>query len=225
MNLLTFAEGPALVTSFSVMAIGLLWRLVAIFRHPAQRNLSEPRSTATTAGAIRTVFTRMIPHKEFRSSTKLSSTNGYAYHIGLAVVVFGYLPHIDFLRRVAGIHWPALPNAVIYLAAGLTIISLLLALMFRLGDPVLQLLSTFDDYFSWFVTMFPVATGMVVLGAIGGRFPPRDPSAHGLAVAIHLLSVELLLVWLPFGKLAHAVLVFVSRSTMGADFARKGTRT
>ncbi len=224
MNLLAFAEGPALVTSLSVMIIGLAWRLVAIFRHPTQRNLSEPRSTATIAGAVRCIFTRMVPHQEFRSSTKLSSTNGYAYHVGLAVVVFGYLPHIDFLKRVVGISWPALPNVVIYLAAGLTIISLLLAIMLRLSDPVLQLLSNFDDYFSWFVTMFPVATGMVVLGAIGGHYPPNDPSAHDLAVAIHLLSVELLFLWLPFGKLAHAALVFVSRSAMGADFARKGSR-
>jgi hypothetical protein len=41
-------------------------------------------------------------------------------------------------------------------------------------------------------------------------------------VAIHLLSVELLFVWLPFGKLGHAFLVFLSRATTGAALARKG---
>ncbi len=43
-----------------------------------------------------------------------------------------------------------------------------------------------------------------------------------LPVAIHLLSVELLFAWLPFGKLGHAFLVFFSRGSAGAALARKG---
>jgi hypothetical protein len=43
-----------------------------------------------------------------------------------------------------------------------------------------------------------------------------------LPLAIHLLSVELLFVWLPFGKLAHAFLVFASRGVTGAALTRKG---
>jgi hypothetical protein len=39
---------------------------------------------------------------------------------------------------------------------------------------------------------------------------------------VHLLSVELLLVWLPFSKLSHAFLAFASRGVTGAAFARKG---
>jgi hypothetical protein len=39
-----------------------------------------------------------------------------------------------------------------------------------------------------------------------------------------LLSVEVLFVWLPFGKLAHAFLVFFSRGVRGA-LARKGARS
>jgi hypothetical protein len=36
------------------------------------------------------------------------------------------------------------------------------------------------------------------------------------------LSVELLFLWLPFGKLAHAFLVFASRGVTGAALTRKG---
>ena len=58
----------------------------------------------------------------------LISLNGYAFHIGLALVFFGYAPHIAFIRRLTGLSWPALPDGVMYLAAGATIVSLLLAL-------------------------------------------------------------------------------------------------
>jgi hypothetical protein len=41
-------------------------------------------------------------------------------------------------------------------------------------------------------------------------------------LAVHLLSVEAMLIWLPFGKLSHAFLIFISRGITGAAFARKG---
>jgi hypothetical protein len=37
--------------------------------------------------------------------------------------------------------------------------------------------------------------------------------------------VELMMIWLPFGKLMHVVLVFASRGAMGVNFARKGAAT
>jgi nitrate reductase gamma subunit len=107
----------------------------------------------------------------------------------------------------------------------ITFVSLLIMLMERLTDPVLRLLSNFDDYFSWFVTLLPLVTGMIVINHPfpSGAAPalPLDP----LPLAIHLLSVELLFVWLPFGKLSHAFLVFVSRGITGAAAARKGAAT
>jgi nitrate reductase gamma subunit len=108
--------------------------------------------------------------------------------------------------------WPALPDAVTYIATAVAILGLIYALMARLTDDVLRLLSSFDDYFSWAVTMGPLVTGMALL-------PQPAPPAW---IALHLLSLELLLVWLPFGKLAHAALVFVSRWRTGSDFTRKG---
>jgi nitrate reductase gamma subunit len=43
-------------------------------------------------------------------------------------------------------------------------------------------------------------------------------------LALHILSVELLMIWFPFGKLMHAVLVFPSRFQTGASFGRRGVR-
>ncbi|HTY48057.1 MAG TPA: hypothetical protein VMB48_00030, partial [Steroidobacteraceae bacterium] len=57
-------------------------------------------------------------------------------------------------------------------------------------------------------------TGMLAYGHFGGQYPMR--------LAVHLLSVELLLVWFPFGKLMHAFYIFPSRAINGAVLARKG---
>jgi nitrate reductase gamma subunit len=210
-ELLQFARGPALWASVAVLLAGSLWRIAGIVRLGAKPDLSEPRSTRLFAGAMRGIFARMVPRVEFRLRKKLSFWNGYVYHVGLAVIVFGYLPHIHFAERLTGLAWPPLPDPVVYVCVGLTFVSLFIALMERLTDPVRRLLSGFDDYFSWAVVVLPLATGMIAI-------QQSDP----LPLAIHLLSVELLFVWLPFGKLAHAFLVFASRGVTGAALARKG---
>jgi nitrate reductase gamma subunit len=211
MGLLEFARGPALAFSVAVFVLGLAWRLYAIFRRPVRPDHSEPRRRDLAAGGLRAVFAKMLPPRGVKIRGA-AMANAYAYHIGLALVVFGFAPHIGFIERTTGLSWPALPEAVFYIAAGVTIVGLLIALLRRLTDGVLRLLSGFDDYFSWLVTMAPMLTGMALIPA------PAAP----VALAIHLLSLELLLVWLPFGKLAHAALVFASRWRTGADFTRKG---
>ncbi|OGA22497.1 MAG: hypothetical protein A3I02_03395 [Betaproteobacteria bacterium RIFCSPLOWO2_02_FULL_67_26] len=222
MELLAFARGPALWASLAVLVAGSLWRIAGILRRGSQPDLSEPRGTRLLAGAMRGIFARMIPRREFRRRNKLGVWNGYVYHLGLAVIVFGYLPHIHFVERLTGLAWPPLADPVVYLCVGVTFVSLFIALMERLADPVRRLLSGFDDYFSWFVVVLPLATGMIAIqqpytpGAASA--PPLDP----LPLAIHLLSVELLFLWLPFGKLAHAFLVFASRGVTGAALTRKG---
>jgi nitrate reductase gamma subunit len=211
MELLELARGPALVFSLGVFILGLAWRLYRIFRRPARVDHSEPRRRDLAAGGLRAIFAKMLPPRGVKVRGA-QMANAYAYHLGLALVVFGYAPHIAFIHRYTGLSWPALPEPVFYAAAGVTIVTLLIALVRRLSHPVLRLLSGFDDYFSWFVTMAPMLTGMALIGG------PAQP----VPLAIHLLSLELLLVWLPFGKLAHAALVFVSRYRTGADFTRKG---
>jgi len=211
MELLEFARGPALAVSATIFVLGLAWRLYGIYRRPARADHSLPRRTDIAAGGARAIFAKMLPPKGVKIRGA-QMANAYAYHIALALVAFGFAPHIAFIARYLGFGWPALPDAVTYIATAVAIVGLTAALAARLGDGVLRLLSNFDDYFSWAVTMLPLLTGMALLPM------PAEP----VLLAIHLLSLELLLVWLPFGKLAHAALVFVSRWRTGADFTRKG---
>jgi len=221
-GLLEFARGPALWASLAVLLAGSLWRIIGILRLGATPDLSEPRSTRLLAGAMRGIFARMIPRAEFRRRAKLGVWNGYVYHLGLAAIVFGYLPHIRFVERLTGLAWPPLPEPLVYVCVGLTFLSLFVALLERVTDPVRRLLSGFDDYSSWFVVMLPLATGMVTIQQSYAPGAAPAPALDPLPLAIHLLSVELLLLWLPFGKLAHAFLVFASRGVTGAALARKG---
>jgi nitrate reductase gamma subunit len=124
---------------------------------------------------------------------------------------FGYAPHIAFIHRLTGLTWPALPDMVMYLAAGATIVSLLFALLLRLTDPVRKMVSSADDFITWIVIFLPVATGMAVLA---------EPSA-AILLALELM---LMLMWLPFGKLMHAFLFPFSRGATGIRLSHRGVK-
>jgi hypothetical protein len=221
MDLLAFARGPALILAVAVFTAGVAWRLFVIFRRPAGVDYSAPRGNSPVGGALRAMATRMWPYRTFRKQSFAATLNAYAYHLGLAIVFFGFVPHIAFVRRLTGATWPAVPGWLFVSAAGLVFIGLITALVARRRSPVLRLLSGFDDYLSWTVTILPMLTGMaLVTRSLDATYPlvPLDP----IPVAVHLLSVELLLVVLPFSKLSHAFLVFVSRGVTGARFARRG---
>jgi nitrate reductase gamma subunit len=214
MDLLDFARGPALKWSLIILVFGLAWRLVGMLLLKEKPDISEPRSTATLAGSLRMIVARMWPKPEFMRTTALNLSLGYVLHIGLFIVVFLAMPHIVFIKSLTGLSWPNLPNGVISFVGAVTVASLIALLVVRLTTPVKRLLSNFDDYFSWLVTTVPLVTGLLATAHVGARYETL--------LAVHILSVEVLFIWLPFGKLMHTFTVFLSRGVTGAAFARKG---
>jgi nitrate reductase gamma subunit len=224
MTLLEFARGPALTVALAVFFVGTAWRLWAVLRRPRKPDYSAARRRDTVSGGLRAIWQRMLPRSAYERIGMTGTINAYAYHIGIAVIVFAFAPHIGFIERLTGLSWAALPDWVTYVATAFAIVGLVFALATRLTDDVQRLLSNFDDYFTWVVTMLPIVTGM---GLIEQRYVPATPMVAPVApdptlLAVHLLSLELMLLWFPFGKLAHAVLVFVARYRTGVEFTRKG---
>lgn len=217
MDLLSFARGPALQWSMAVCAFGLAWRLTGILLMPQKRDLSEPRGGAAWLGAWRMIAGRMWPKPEFAAGSAASTALGYLFHAGLFVVFFLAAPHVAFVEDLVGFSWPHLPNTVVTVAGAVTLAALLAMLVLRVASPVKRMLSNFDDYFSWFVTIAPLVTGVVAFSHLAGWPYER-------LLAIHLLSAELLLVWFPFGKLMHAVLFAFSRGATGVRFGHRGVR-
>jgi nitrate reductase gamma subunit len=216
MSLLDFARGPGLYWSLLIMVGGILLRLTGALLLHRVRPLSKPRSTHTLWAGVRTVFTRSWLAPAFQQRAMVQLVTGYVMHIGLFVVLLLFIPHIEFIEGLTGLSWPGLPNDLITLAAAITLAVMLFLLIQRLTHPVLRLISTPDDYLSWLVTFLPLVTGVMVYGHLWFRYETL--------LALHILSVELLFIWLPFGKLMHLFTFIPSRAQEGVKFERRGVR-
>ena len=218
MDLLEFARGPALQWGAYIMVAGVLWRVVGILLLKEKPDFSEPRAGGGLGAALKVIYTRSFTAKPFKPATMYPKMLAYVQHLGFFAVVFLFVPHIMFFEGFLGFGWPGLPNSVIYVLGVAAVVGSLALLVRRATSPVLKLISNFDDYFSGFVAVFPLMTGLFI--------PVRlSFIRYEDLLAIHILSVVLLMIWLPFGKLGHAFLVFITRGTTGMAFERRGAKT
>ena len=218
MDLLEFARGPALQWAAYILVAGTIWRIVGILLLKEKPDFSEPRAGGGLGAALKVIYTRSFTADPFKPATMYPKMLAYIQHIGFFAVVFLFVPHIMFFEGFLGFGWPGLPNTAIYVFGVAAVVGSLALLVRRATSPVLKMISNFDDYFSGFVAVFPLMTGL---------FIPVRPSfiRYEDLLAIHILSVVLLMVWLPFGKLGHAFLVLISRGTTGMVFERRGAKT
>jgi nitrate reductase gamma subunit len=213
---LMWVRGPAFQVATLVFVIGIIVRILEVLLLGRKANLAEARGSAI-AGGLRTILTRMWPDRGTLQRSTFTVVAGYVFHIGLFVTIFLYAPHILLIRDVFGVGWPALPTTIIDAATVVTIITLLAVLIYRLRSPVQRFLSGFQDYFVWLVTILPMITGYLAFHRIG-LTPP-------MLLAIHILSVELLMVTFPFTKLMHAFTLFMARWYNGAIAGYRGVRS
>jgi nitrate reductase gamma subunit len=97
------------------------------------------------------------------------------------------------------------------------IAALIAALVHRLTDPVVKKLTDYQDYLAWALTILPLITGFLLMHPVG--------ISYKVALSLHIMSAELLLIAIPFTKLSHMVSIFISRWFNGAIAGYKGVKS
>ena len=213
MMFLTWVRSTGLDIALGIFVLGILWRLFEIYSLGRKPNLAVPRPRGGASG-LHTMFRRSLPPPGMFKRSPVSYVAGYIFHFGLAIVAFMFIPHIMLIRGLTGLSWPGLPSQFIDATAVVTLATMLLVLVERINRPVKRFLSTFEDYAAWALTFLPVMTGYLTNKHLLFSYP--------WMLALHILSAELLLVFLPFTKLMHVFTLWGSRWYNGDENAKKG---
>ncbi len=213
LELLTWARGPGFAFALALCLFGIVLRLIEIRTLGRKADLA-PARTVTPGSGWRTIFTRSLPPPGMLKRAPLTYIGGYVFHIGLAVAVFLFVPHIELIRGVLGLRWPGLPNLFVDIATVAAILAMIAVLGGRLTDPVKRFLSRGGDWLAWGLTFVPLATGYAAYHHLFENYT--------LTLAAHILSAELFLALLPFTKLVHVASLFMARWYNGDIAGRKG---
>ncbi len=213
---LDWVRGPGFQIAVIIFVAGVIIRFAEILLLGRKPNLAEAKGSAMRGG-LRTIVSRSFPDKSTFQRSAFTEVSGWIFHAGLFITIFLFTPHILMFKDIIGFGWPALPTPVIDAMAVVTIIALLAILIHRINNKALKFISTKEDYFVWLITILPLITGYIAFHRIGMTAPTL--------LALHILSVELLMVTFPFTKLMHAFTIALSRWYNGAISGYRGVES
>ena len=211
-ELYILATGPLAWIAFGVFILGSAWRLISLLRLMGERDravFKGFRPGWAIAGILRWLAPANVT---FRHSPVVVSAFLLFHAAFLALALFAP-GHAVLLDMNLGLDWPGLAGSW---ALGLGFACLACILFFGLRRalfPHVRVLTARGDWLALVLAALPVLTGLAAHLQIGPYLP---------MACIHVLSGEALLVALPFTRLSHAYLFFVSRAVTGSDFGKRG---
>lgn len=208
-ELLNWARGPGLAYATVFMVFGLTLRIFEILSLGRPEELADVRSSGTADG-WKMIIKRSLPEK--RNWKYITAS--YIFHVGLLLIIFFFIPHTQLFRDVFGVFWDGIPNYLIDFFTVLSIAAMLFTLYARFNDPTRRILSSMSDYLAWVVTFLPLVTGYMAFHRLAIDYTTM--------LAVHILSVELLMIALPISKLTHTVTFAMARFYTGSNNGRKG---
>jgi nitrate reductase gamma subunit len=211
-----FVRGPLLWVAFIVFIGGMIYRVASLI------SLSKKKDKVVydhfnTGWALKSIFHWLLPLNRTVAQYPVYSILTYLFHILLLGVPIFLLAHNILWYESWKISWWSLPEDVAdYLS--LLMLALILFLMIRrMVVPYAKIVTTAYDYVLLLVVALPFLTGYLAY---------HQWIDYQLMLILHILSGELMLILIPFTKLSHMILFFLSRAHIGSEFGqRRGTVT
>jgi len=211
-----FVTGPLAWLSFGIFFIGLLYRLVWYIRGlnwQMDRVTYSKNVAYGIRGALRSIFFWLVPF----------GTHGWRFYPGFTILVFIFhicllvtpvflMGHNVLLLERFGFSLPTLPEG---LADGMTlavIVAAVFIILRRIALPEVRILTKPYDFLVLAIAVAPFLTGFLAYHQVG---------SYDFWIVAHVLCGEIMLVAIPFTKLSHFLLFFLSRAQLGMDFGIK----
>ncbi len=208
--------GPLAWLSFGIFFFGLFYRLVWYIRG---LNWQMDRVSYTQnmvygiKGALRSILFWLVPF----------GTRSWRYYPGFTILVFIFhicllatpvflMGHNVLLLERWGFSLPTLPEGIADFMTTCVIVSAVFIICRRIALPEVRILTKPYDLFVLAIAVAPFITGFFAFHQVG---------SYDFWIIAHVLCGEIMLVAIPFTKLSHFLLFFLSRAQMGMDYGIK----
>ena len=211
-----FVTGPLAWIAFLIFFIGVIVRAVMYIRG-LRWNLDRVAYRAFPLygfkGAVRSIVAWLIPFgtRSWRQNAGFTVLV-FIFHIGLLVTPLLLLAHNLILKERWGFSFLTLPEQVTDIMTIVMLLAALFILLRRFAVPEVRILTTGYDLLVLAIAVAPFITGLLAYHHVGD---------YQFWLILHILSGEVWLIAIPFTKLSHFVLFFMSRAQIGMDFGIK----
>lgn len=215
---LRFLRGPLFEVALLVFAAGLAYRIFRVVALGWRRERAP--AMGSRAGGVVTSYAKgigiwpFIPWvKDAFRGNAVTFLAGGLFHLGLFVVIFLGTAHMLVWKSLLGFGWPTLPLPIVdFLAAG-AIAAMIALLINRFTQPVVRKLTGPAEMANWIFVFLPMLTGYMMTHHMFFRYE--------VLFGLHMLTVDVLLIWIPFSLIPHFAFYFFSRTIHGSQFGRR----
>ena len=224
MNFVAFVEGPLVWIAFLTFLIGSALRLLFFFTLSTKKDKPVYRFFSFK-WMLLSISRWLFPVNPDLKKNPFFSVLGYLFHICLIAVPLFYSAHL-MLWEESRFKWKwwAMPDRW---ADWMTLLLLAIAVFFilrRLLSPHVRIITTASDYVLIIICALPFLTGYLNTHPDGTGYQwvtSALPFYGQYSTTLHILSGALMLIVVPFTKLSHWVLFFISRAVTGMEFGRR----
>jgi nitrate reductase gamma subunit len=211
-----FLTGPMAWLAFGIFFIGLIVRTVLYIKGldwKLDRVTYSVNTSYGVKGAARSILFWLFPYgtHSWRNNPWFTLWV-FAMHIGLLLTPIFLLGHMILFKESWGFGWWTLPEGVADFFTILVIVSVIFLILRRIALPEVRFISSAYDYLLLVVAVAPFLTGFIAYH--------RAPDYY-FWIITHIICGEIFLVAIPFTKLSHFVLFFLSRAQLGMDYGIK----
>jgi len=211
-----FITGPLLWLSFAVFFIGVIVRIVRYIRGlhwQMDRVAYTAHLSAGMKGALRSILYWLFPFgtRSWRAKPGMTLLI-FIFHIGLIITPIFLQAHNIILNERWGFSLWALPESVADILTIAVIITVIFMVLRRISFPEVRILTTAYDYLLLLIAVAPFVTGLLATYQVSG---------YKFWLIAHVLCGEIMLIAIPFTKLSHVVLFFMTRAQLGMDYGIK----
>lgn len=200
-----FGRGPMFRLAFSLMILGLLRIVVLTSLNIRQAYRQNPDKIIRWRELARQTVAWLFPVGRLLRSRPIYSAISFVFHAGLLVVPFFLAAHVLLWKRGVGFAWPAIPQNLANILTLLVIVGGIGLFLGRVLDSGARALSRPQDYGWPLLLVVPFATGYTCCNlAIG-------PKTYPTMMLLHVYSANLIMLMIPFTKIAHCVLTPLSQ--------------
>ncbi len=205
---IVWARGPLLRLALFAMTLGLLrhvalqvWEISWAFHRAGDR-------VVPWGLAVRRNLEWLLPWRYLqRRERRVYNFTSFVFHVGIIAVPLFLAGHVAIWREEFGVSWWSIPRGVADALTVATIAAALGLIIGRAANEGSRRLSKPQDWALPFLCALPLVTGLWV------AHPGWSPFDVQIVYLLHLLSAEALLILVPFSKLVHMVLFWVSQTS------------
>lgn len=218
-QVLEFARGPFFLLAAIIFISGMCYRLARMLLQ-GWRQAPTARQGSPASGIWRSfvnglfIFPFLPGVKDSFLLNPVTYLAGGMFHLSLFVVLFLVTAHMLVWKSLIGVGWPTPPTPIVDWLAAAGIVAMLALLINRMINPVLKWISGPAEYLNWLFVFLPMVTGYMMTHHLWFRYE--------ILFSVHMLSVDVMLIWIPFSRLSHFMYYFFSRAIRGIQFNPQG---